>query len=69
MAGSKKVAAAGGKDRFEDLPEHVLELLLLFLAAYSPAARAVACSSTREERSVIPLMVMTPWGPGILSVR
>ena len=42
---------------------------LILEAAYSPAARAVACSSAREERSVIPLTVMTPRGPGILSVR
>ena len=42
---------------------------LILEAAYSPAARAVACSSAREERSVIPLIVMTPCGPGILSVR
>ena len=38
-------------------------------AAYSPAARAVASFSAREERSVIPLTVMMPRGPGILSVR
>ena len=42
---------------------------LIFEAAYSLAARVVACSSAREERSVIPLTVMTPCGPGILSVR
>ena len=42
---------------------------LILEAAYSPAARAVACSSARVERSVIPLMVMTPRGPGILSIR
>ena len=42
---------------------------LILEAAYSPAARAVAYSSVREKRSVIPLMVMTPRGPGILSVR
>ena len=38
-------------------------------AAYSPATRVVACSSAREEHSVIPLMVVTPRGLGILSVR
>ena len=42
---------------------------LILEVAYSPTARALACSSAREERSVIPLMVMTPRGPGILSVR
>ena len=42
---------------------------LILEAAYSPATRAVACSSAREERCVIPQMVMTPRGPGILSVR
>ena len=42
---------------------------LILEAAYSLAARAVACSSAREERSMIPLTVMTPRGPGILSVR
>ena len=44
-------------------------VFLILEAAYSPAARAVACFSVREERSVIPLTVMTPRGPGILSVR
>ena len=43
--------------------------IFLLEAAYSPAARAVAGSSAREERSVIPLVVMTPRGSGILSVR
>ena len=43
--------------------------VFLLEAAYSPAARAVAGSSAREERSVILLMVMTPHGPGIFSVR
>ena len=38
-------------------------------AAYSPAARAVACSAVREELFVIPLTVITPRGPDILSVR
>ena len=38
-------------------------------AAYGTAARAVACSSAHEECSEIPLTVMTPRGPGILSVR
>ena len=44
-------------------------IFLILEVAYSPAARAVACSSARVERSVIPLMVMTPRGPGILSIR
>ena len=44
-------------------------VFLVLEAAYSPAARAVVCSSAREERSVIPLTVMTPRGLGILSVR
>ena len=42
---------------------------LMLEATYSPAARAIACSYAREERSVIPLTVMMPRGPGILSVR
>ena len=42
--------------------------ILILEAAYSPAARAVACSSACEERSVFLLTVMTPRGPGILSV-
>ena len=33
------------------------------------AARAAVCSSVRRERSVFPLTVMTPRGPGILSLR
>ena len=42
---------------------------LMLEATYSPAAKAVACSSAREERSIIPLTVMTPRVLGILSVR
>ena len=42
---------------------------LILGAAYSSATRAVACFSAREESSVIPLTVMMPRGPGILSVR
>ena len=41
---------------------------LILEAAYSPAARAVACSSVREEHYVIPLTVMTPRGSGMLNV-
>ena len=32
------------------------------------ATRAAVCSSVRRERSVFPLTVMTPQGPGILSL-
>ena len=55
------------------LPENMIVpqswFFLILEAAYSLAARAVACSFAREERSIIPLMVMTPCGPGILSLR
>ena len=33
------------------------------------AARAAVCSSVRRERSVFPLTMITPRGPGILSLR
>src|SRR3954470_24440599 len=33
------------------------------------AARAAVCSSVRMERSLFPLTVITPRGPGILSLR
>ena len=33
---------------------------LILEAAYSSAARAIACSFAREERSMFPLTVMTP---------
>src|SRR3954468_12078314 len=33
------------------------------------AARAAVCSSVRREHSVFPLTVITPRGPGILSLR
>src|SRR3954465_148605 len=33
------------------------------------AARAAVCSSVRMEHSVFPLTVITPRGPGILSLR
>ena len=45
---------------------------LMFCLAGPPctsAARAAVCSSVRRERSVFPLIVMTPRGPGILSLR
>src|SRR3954468_8333377 len=44
--------------------ENFLERLLC-----TSAARAAVCSFVRRERSVFPLTVMTPRGPGILSLR
>ena len=44
--------------------ENCLERLLC-----TSAAIAVVCSSVRRERSVFPLTVITPRGPGILSLR
>ena len=38
-------------------------------AAQCSAARAATYSSARKERSVFPLTVITPRGPGILSLR
>ena len=36
---------------------------------WSSAARAAVCSSIRSECSVLPLIVMTPEGPGIFNFR
>ncbi|XP_044346039.1 putative F-box/FBD/LRR-repeat protein At1g78760 [Triticum aestivum] len=60
MAGSKKVAAAGGKDRFEDLPEHVLELLLLFLDARDVVRTSVLARRWRDLWKSVPVLRFRP---------
>ena len=42
---------------------------LLEKAACTSTAKAAVCSSVWRERSIFPLTVMTPHGPGILSLR
>ena len=43
--------------------------VLIGEGALCPAARVATYSSARKEHSVFPLIVMTPHGPGILSLR
>ena len=43
--------------------------ILVGEAAQCSAARPATYSSARKERSVFPLTVMTPRGPGILGLR
>lgn len=60
MADSKKVAVAGGKDRFEDLPEHVLELLLSFLDARDVVRTSVLARRWRDLWKSVPVLRFRP---------
>ncbi|XBI61508.1 hypothetical protein VPH35_042293 [Triticum aestivum] len=60
MADSNKVAVAGGKDRFEDLPEHVLELLLSFLDARDVVRTSVLARRWRNLWKSVPVLRFRP---------
>ncbi|KAI5004126.1 hypothetical protein ZWY2020_031369 [Hordeum vulgare] len=61
MADSKKVAMAGGKDRFEDLPDHVLELLLSFLDALNAVRTSVLARRWRNLWKSVPVLRFEPY--------
>ncbi|XP_044971861.1 F-box/LRR-repeat protein At3g26922-like [Hordeum vulgare subsp. vulgare] len=61
MADSKKVAMAGGKDRFEDLPDHVLELLLSFLDALNAVRTSVLARRWRNLWKSVPVLRFDPY--------
>ncbi|KAI5004125.1 hypothetical protein ZWY2020_031368 [Hordeum vulgare] len=56
----KKVAVAGGKDCFEDLPEHVLELLLSFLPSRDAVRTSVLARRWRALWKSVPALRFYP---------
>ncbi|XP_044971860.1 FBD-associated F-box protein At5g22730-like isoform X3 [Hordeum vulgare subsp. vulgare] len=57
----KKVAVAGGKDCFEDLPEHVLELLLSFLPSRDAVRTSVLARRWRALWKSVPALRFYPF--------